>query len=40
MDNDYLTSLLVILEALNFDFYASFHFLKAKINQKNKIHSH
>ena len=26
------------LEALNFDFYAFFHFLKAEIVQMNKIH--
>ena len=27
------------LDALNFDFYAFCHFLKAEIDQKNKIHS-
>ena len=33
------SAILTHLEALNFDFYEFLHFLKAEIDQMNKIHS-
>ena len=33
------SAILPHLEALNFDFYAFLHFLKAEIDQMNQIHS-